>query len=335
MIKKTFRLIYYKLRLSQPWSYKAPGLLCGAYIFFYATHVPLLSALTAIAWSLCTGIGVAGLGYFINDLADKDCDRVAGVINGTVGLGRRKIAFVLVFFTVAFALPWVIYFPFSLLLAGLLLAQVLLYLAYAAPPLRLKDRGLAGPLVDAAYAHANPALIGAYTFYLITGRAYAGFPAYCCTLVIWQFVFGFRGILQHQIADWRHDEAAGSKTFVLAVGEARARRLVNRVLVPLEATAFVVYTVVLSAVFPAFFALWPLYLVVILLTQRPWLYTLFDYYYLRWLPLILLVYLCLRNPGMSPLLLLHLVLFNNGLTPAFKLWSQKKEQKPGFRAPGI
>jgi 4-hydroxybenzoate polyprenyltransferase len=321
MIKKAFLLMFHKLRLSQPWNYKAPGLLCLPYTFFYATHASLLSALTAIAWSLCTGIGVAGLGYFINDLADRDSDRAAGIINGAEGLSRRKISFVLSFFAIAFALPWVIYFPVNPLLAALLLAQVLLYLAYSTPPLRLKDRGLAGLLADAAYAHAIPALIGAYTFFLITGRSYTNFHAYCWTLVAWQLIFGFRSILQHQIADSRHDKAAGSTTFVLAVGELRARRLVSSVLVPLEATAFLLHTVVLSAVFPAFFALWPLYVLIILLTQQPWLYTFFDYYYLRWLPLILLSYLCARNPGMIPLLILHLILFNNGLTPLFKLWS--------------
>lgn len=330
MLKTTFLLIFRKLRLSQPWNYKAPVLLCLPYTFFYATHVSLLSAVTAIACSLATGIGVSGLGYFINDLADRDSDRAAGILNGAEGLSRRQIALVIAFFATAFVLPWIFYFPVNRLLTGLLLAQVLLYLAYAVPPLRLKDRGLAGLLADAVYAHANPALIGAYTFFLVTGSSYTNFYPYCWTLVAWQFVFGLRSILQHQLADFHHDKTAGSKTFVVAFGANPARRLLKQVLVPLEACIFLLHTVLLSATFPALFALWPLYILIVLFTQPPWLYTFFDYYYLRWLPLVLLTYLCIRDPGMSLLLLLHLALFNNGLTPLIRLWTQYKKEKHIF-----
>jgi 4-hydroxybenzoate polyprenyltransferase len=331
MINTAFFLIFRKLRLSQPWNYKAPALVAIPYFFLYASRASLSAALLAVGCSLATGIGVAGLGYFINDLADRQTDLLAGAPNGAQGLSHWQITLVAVFFLAAFILPWLFYFPVNPLIFCLLAAQVLLYLAYSAPPLRLKDRGFTGIIADALYAHANPALIGAYTFYLLTNRTFDHFYLFLWSLVGWQFFYGLRSILQHQLDDVHNDRAAGSKTYVATAGVKTASRRMKNVLLPLEGMAFLFYTWVVSLTFPALFVLWPLYVFITAMTQpRLSLYLFTDTYYLRWQPLVFLFYLCFRDPGMSLLLIAHLALFNNGLSPIFKLWIPRKKEKRTF-----
>ena len=325
-----FILIFRKLRLSEPWNYKAPFLICVPYFFIYASRVSFPSALPAIIYSLSTGVGIAGLGYFINDLADRKADLKAGVANGTRHLKGLQIILVSGFFLFTALLPWLLYFPADGITVSLLINQFLLYILYAAPPFRLKERGLAGVVADALYAHANPALIGVYTFYLLTGEVYPHFVLLVATLVSWQFFFGLRSILQHQITDAANDKAAGSNTYAVQVGIKAVYRLIERFLVPLELFAFLMFTLVTSITIPAFFFNWPLYMFIIWLLIRyqekgsslmplsDRLYLFFDYYYLRWMPLFFLAAISLQDPGMSLLFFIHLVLFNNGLTPFLK-----------------
>lgn len=325
-----FDLIFRRLRLSEPWRFKAPVLICIPYFFFIAGEVPFSTALIALCSSFCTIIGIAGFGYFCNDVADRKTDHQAGLDNGTLDLTVVQIALLFIFFLTAALLPWVVYFPVDWASLGLLAAEFMLFILYSVPPFRLKERGMSGLMADALYAHVNPALLAAYTFHLLTNRVYGHLAWFMVTLGGWQFFLGLRNILLHQITDLDNDRAAGTVTFAVRIGARSAHRILAYLLVPLEISGFILFTAVVSLTVPAMAIAWPLFLLVVgLIIRLHWRQELMkpligridhflDEYYLRWMPVILLGALCLRDLRMIVLLLLHLSLFKNGVTPLFK-----------------
>jgi 4-hydroxybenzoate polyprenyltransferase len=325
MIKAAFSLFFRKLRLSEPWNYKAPFLICVPYLFLYAGDVPFPAALLAISCSFITIIGIAGFGYFCNDVADSKADLKAGIPNGTHGLTKLQVALIFIFFIGIALAPWIFYFPLTWTSAGLLLFQFLLFVVYAVPPFRLKERGLWGLVTDALYAHALPALLAAYTFYLLTGSSYPSFGLLLATLVGWQLFLGLRNILQHQILDASNDRNAGSKTYAVKVGERAAFQLMRLVFVPMELLGLAAFTFAVSLVLPAMAVVWPLYLLVsALIVRYHWkqalftplhdrLYFFMDDYRLKWLPLVFLVALCFHDVRMVLLLAMHLALFDKNI----------------------
>ena len=328
--REFLNLLIKRLRLSEPWNFKAPFLISIPYFFLSATAASFREALLSVLCSLFTIIGIAGFGYLSNDLADREYDRKVGRFNGTLGLTILQIILLFIFFLGVALLPWLFYFPVNGVTFGLLVAQFLLFVAYAAPPIRLKDRGFPGLIADALYAHANPAILAAYTFYLLTNRVYENFFWLLLTLGTWQFFLGLRNILQHQILDADHDRSAGSFTYVILRGEKFAIRLMGGVFVPLEILGFITFLGVITLTIPTVAFAWLLYLIVTaLIIRMHWkeklfyplndrLYIFMDDFYLKWFPIVVLIELCLHDLWMSILFLLHIIAFRNDLEPLLR-----------------
>jgi len=161
--------------------------------------------------SLATISGFASLGYLLNDFFDREKDARAGKKNFLAG---KSPLLVILFFLISISfllLPWK-FLPFDNFSAALIISQVLLFLIYSIPPVRLKERGLAGIITDALYAHSLPVVLAAYTFSLAAERAFPVFPV--ILLFAWQTLTGVRNILIHQADDLRSDKKSGEKNFV-------------------------------------------------------------------------------------------------------------------------
>jgi 4-hydroxybenzoate polyprenyltransferase len=162
-----------------------------------------LSELLAIA----VGISAwAGFGYAMNEIADAPTDQRAGKRNKAVGLPLSAQAFALSFAActaITASLLWAvdIWSPL-LILAGLTLAW-----AYSAPPLRLKERGLAGVLAGAIAQWSLPVLAIAAAQPSIWTRA--DVAAYALT----GFFLGIRWMVIHQVEDEFRDRVSGVRTF--------------------------------------------------------------------------------------------------------------------------
>lgn len=321
--------VFRRLRLSEPWRYKAPFLMSVPYFMLFAASASFAKSLITILWSLCTIAGIAGFAYLSNDIFDRAADRAAGRPNGTTDLPAWAAALAFSAFLGAALAPWIFYFV-DVVSLSLLIAEFLLLLAYSVPPLRLKQRGGLGVAADALYAHVIPALLAAYAFYVVTGRTYGRFPAFVAMLGTWQLCVGLRSVVTHQLADAEHDRAARISTYVIRRGEQASMRLIAFVLAPLELAAWAAFTAVAAATIPLLAAGWVAYaavtgLIVKVHLGQPLREPLCDRldrflneYYLRWLPLAVLLALCIRDPRMIALLVLHLVLFRNGLTPLLR-----------------
>jgi hypothetical protein len=198
------------------WRSKAALLMGMVYLFTAWFQLPFMEFVWIAPLSLVTIIGFASFGYLVNDLFDIQQDLRAGKRNSLAG---KPVIVIILFFVVSclsIFLPWV-YLPttrFSYFLIG---CQILLFLVYSVPFIRLKERGLAGIITDALYAHAVPPILAAYTFSL---AAHSGLSDYRLLLLFaWQFTSGVRNILIHQQSDVSADRRSGSKNFVATMSE--------------------------------------------------------------------------------------------------------------------
>ncbi len=122
-------------------------------------------------------------------------------------------------------------------------AIALLPFVYSAPPVRWKERGALGLLADAALAHVAPTVFAFAAFDCFGGAGTSGRPEVTILLgavVSWSAWTGLRAIVGHEITDCERDREAGLTTWVVSVGERRARSLVTRYLLPLEVLSLAV-----------------------------------------------------------------------------------------------
>lgn len=320
-------------RLSEAWNYKAPILISVPYYFALTGNMQLEEVMAAIAASYLTISGIAGFGYFMNDLTDAKQDALAGKPNGIAGLTRWQQLAILMVILLFALLPW-LYLPLQKTNAPFLLLQFVLFLIYSVPPFRLKERGFAGVLTDALYAHINPALLASLTFIIITGKLIEELRYYLLFLILWQLFLGIRNIVQHQIADVANDNQAKVNTFVTQTAFHDHRKLITHLVMPLELFSFGCFFAVIGLNGLGWLGVGFCLVMVALqfITFRNsdefrvarWkqLLILANQVYLVWLPLSILLTICTARTKFIFLLLPHIVLFKEVQTRLVALITQ-------------
>jgi hypothetical protein len=114
---------------------------------------------------------------------------------------------------------------------------MLLFLLYAVPPVRLKERGVSGIVTDAMYAHVLPVAV-AWTVFTVRPST-RGHDVLLALFVLWMLAMGMRHLARHQHDDLDRDRMAGIRTFAAARGREGAMRWIVRRLVPVELVAAV------------------------------------------------------------------------------------------------
>jgi 4-hydroxybenzoate polyprenyltransferase len=317
-----------KLRLSNPWNFKAPLLITFPYLLFLLSNYSEANTFYGILVSITVIVGVSGLGYLSNDLGDRKKDALIVKENILVGMQPAAILFLfLLFFMLAF-LPW-LYLPFNSLSAILLILEIVLFFVYAIPPFRFKERRLLGVYTDSLYAHVLPAVLAAYTFQLFTRKNFEKFSDFAILVFFWQFVQGVRNILFHQIKDLESDEKSGTRTFVTFIGLERALKLIKKIVLPLEILILGVFLIFLAFFWGHSFVLILslIYFFTTLISHwkklasmdyRARAYLFLDDFYIQWFPLIILTELCMTSLSFLPIVILHLLLFKNGIKSILK-----------------
>lgn len=318
-VKDFFRFFAKRLRLSNPWNYKVPFLITIPYLVFFISENKLEWPVLYIGVSLMVIIGVAGIGYLTNDLGDKQKDKLQGKYNVTEHLGRLSIAGLFFIFFFLMLAPWW-FLPFNRNSGLLLVIEVLLFFLYAFSPFRLKERGLLGIVADALYAHALPAGLAAYTFYLLIGGKEVVFYFFIGVLLSWQFTLGLRNILFHQIQDFENDRMTNTETYVTKTGINKSESIVKIVLY---------FELVFFMMFVGFCSYINLFVGLSVLLfwsfsyfkqkdrreigYRLLAYKLLDDLYIQWFPVFILSILSVKAIAFVFVFVLHLVLFKNGL----------------------
>lgn len=222
------------IRVADWWSNKLPTLLAVAYATVLQTPVPLHDAVGYVGLLLFSIIIGAIYVSFINDITDIEVDLANGKRNKMqhVPPVLRWLLLLLCLVVGFFLTIQLGVDPLSLLFYSM---SWIVFSLYSLPPIRLKNRGLAGALADAAGAHLFPSL---YMVYAICH--YAGATpdiGWSVCVGAWAFFHGLRGILWHQYQDRENDIASNLHTFAVHVPPT-VFRPIERMILALELTAF-------------------------------------------------------------------------------------------------
>jgi len=195
------------------WVGKASLLVGLVYLFSICFSIPFDAFWWYSLWSILTIIGFASFGYLVNDYFDQEKDALVGKKNYLLGKPTSlKIAYCLIALLLLSA-PW-FFLPHDRITYLLIFLQLVSYFIYSIPPLRFKERGIPGLVVDTLYAHAIPTLLAAYTYTLIAGQK----PQiiFFGLLFCWQSCVGIRNVLLHQQNDLASDKKSNTNTFLRA-----------------------------------------------------------------------------------------------------------------------
>ncbi|MBK9407614.1 MAG: UbiA family prenyltransferase [Gemmatimonadetes bacterium] len=224
------------LRMNQWWSGKIPPALAAAYLAACVNAGPLdVTAMARnLALFLVSSLGIGGIGYLLTDAFDVEEDRRIGKQNGWSALSPLARLVVSTCLLAAAALPWR-WLPNARLGASLVVLEMLLFLLYAVPPIRLKERGVAGIVTDAVYAHVLPVAV-AWTVFAGPPDT-RGDEVLIALFLLWMLAMGMRHLARHQHDDLDRDRMAGIRTFAAGRGRDGTMRWIVRRLLPVEMVA--------------------------------------------------------------------------------------------------
>lgn len=319
--------VAYTLRGANWWSSKLPPLFGLAFLQILRHEVDPWRAMVLLGSVLVvTGGSVGAWGHVLNDWFDVEADRRAGRSNRMAGLpvaARTALAAGLA--VTAFGPALLVgYGTTATVLLGV---ELLLPALYSAPPARLKERGFAGVLADAAAAHAVPAMI-VMTAFATSSPDGGESPLVLALVAAWSACLGLNNILWHQRLDLDDDRLAGARTFAVAAGPDTVDRLLGW-LWAAEVAAFVATVAVLAPAVPLVAAALAAYVLLDLVKlglgwewrpdpRRPEptrrrLPLLSNGFYELWLPLAAALQLAPRGPVFALLPVLVAALFADNL----------------------
>jgi 4-hydroxybenzoate polyprenyltransferase len=330
------------LKIHRWWDYQLTIMLALAYqIMAGASSVPRLSVwLTAFVLFVLACVGIAGFGHLVNDYFDRATDRLSGAPNL---VGERATGPLVANTTAVLALAWIpwLWLPTDAVILSLLVLEFVLFVMYSMPVIRLKERGLLGPVTDALYSYTVSTSVATLVFAKLAQFHVAVW--FSLLIAAWSFLLGLRQILAHQILDASRDALAGLRTFVTIHGWRQTLLLLDWVIFPSELGLFLL---VLRSLAPESASTWVgfmIYVPAVLLVNRnrdirlvvnPWRLpridrliflnnTLLFRFYTEWFPLLGLVALVQRVPSYLTVAVLHLFVFNNGLKSMLR-WCRDK-----------
>lgn len=265
-------------------------------------------------------IVLAAFGYGVNDLSDRSVDKVAGKPHPLASWSSARAVTWLAALFVAGAL---MLYPFRRDPEVVLFACMngFAAVAYSLPPLRFKERGVAGLIIPACAQRSLPLLVGMALLGQLAN------PSAWLAVLIFTLV-GLRWILLHQSIDLASDEQAGVRTFARDHGREWTRSMLKNVIFPVELVLLVVWLATVAIDVPVLVLAIPGYMTWFLVKTFLWqgvasplgwttyrLHPLADFYEV-FLPLLAGTVLVVREPRCLPLLILQLAVQGT------HLWSQ-------------
>ena len=312
------------------WDYKPPIMLAVAYFqLASAAHPrPLGPTLGALGLFLLSTAGIAGFGHFVNDLFDRDQDREVNAPNVAATRTIGEVVSLVFMLLVLAWVPW-IWLPSTAAVLALVGAELLLFILYSAPPVRLKSKGILGALADASYGYTIPVVVSLLVF----GQFAHLKPSVLLLVALsaWSFALGLRWVLIHQLNELGRDERSGVRTFAVRVGWRSTFSLLSLVILPAEAGLFLAVLIALgldAVLVPVGFVGYLVARMVTRYRHRARLpgtgesrrintmvelnVNLMSNFHTRWLPVLTAATLAIRDPAFLVLLALHLLFFENG-----------------------
>ncbi|MFB2920083.1 UbiA family prenyltransferase [Aerosakkonema funiforme] len=304
------------VRAKEWWSYKLAPVLGTGYAIAATSNTSLISLWSTFLFILIALVIGASYASVINDLCDREEDRISGKANYFIGRSNLFRALV----TIACIVP-------GLIVSGLLIqiplalsvyiGNWLLFTIYSLPPIRLKNRGFLGVLAMAVGESLVPQIFAVFVVAHHTGESLS--IVWLITLAIWAFASGLRSILWHQIFDFENDRRAGINTFAVNSSTQTLQILGKWVVFPAEFGSLMVILLfshnIFAWAFLGFYLVtewlrhyfWQLDIVIVKPTENHRLF-LFEYYDVFY-PLGFLCLTSWRNPVNLIILGIHLLFY--------------------------
>lgn len=263
---------------------------------------------------------MAGYGYLMNDIFDRQIDKKAGKANMAEKLHTTwRILLPIFLLILSFVLFY--FFVSDGVACILLISQSVLLTIYATPPLRLKNLPVLGPLCDIHYSHIIPVFISIWVFMPISEISMI--PIFFVYPLL--FLKGSRNILLHQVEDRKGDRQSSIVTFPLKFGPRLTMNLINKIILPLEWISVIMLIVfflpesypvfIIFVVFNVFyyfnFALWKYKWQPRYQKKFRFVYLLNDFYEI-WFPVGCILAMPVPLPTKLMILACHLLLFYKG-----------------------
>ncbi len=303
--------------------YKFSTIFCSLYVVLFLGHSSGTRILWYILVSILLSMGIAGMGYVLNDYHDYHDDIKNGKQNLFINFSRTTSVLLVICFLFLSIFPWFIlpFDRFSLLFIAL---EFILFFVYALPPFRLKERGAWGVVTDALYAQVVPCILAVYTYSKIIGTVRVA-DSFLIIYVVWLILMGIRNILNHQIEDYDNDLNTQTQTFVTLHGVRKSKSWVMHLMVPFEWGLFFLLLYFLPQTRHLFLYAYLFYILAYIIKERiskkaPLLSDfeirydfinkqLLNEFYEIHLPLLLLCYFSFFQPFFIWILSLNLLLF--------------------------
>jgi 4-hydroxybenzoate polyprenyltransferase len=263
-----------------------------------ATDTGVMFEMLGLLLILCL---YAAFGYSLNAIVDRDTDRAAGKRDKLGEMPERRVSVSFWSIVVAgIAAPLLIYWDRPDVLAVLGIAYAVA-LGYSAPPIRLKERGIAGIICAAAAQRTIPVIL------IFVAMRHWGWTAFwLCAL---STLIGIRYIIIHQILDEKGDLATGARTSATTHGTIALRHALKMAIFPTECAVLFVTVVSMAtshlavAVMTAIYLAWLFLQYLTLGNENEYRRFSVDSYYVLeefynfYLPLMLAILLAASNPA--------------------------------------
>jgi len=227
--------------------YKFSLIFCSIYVVLFFGNQLKTDILFYLFISILLSIGIAGLGYVMNDIKDFKDDLQNNKPNLFNKFSKFQSVLLVIIFVLLSIFPW-LYLPTDKYTFYLLAIEFLLFFVYAFPPFRLKEKGFLGIITDALYAQVVPCLLAVYTFSKITNTILQ--IKLLALYAIWLLFVGMRNIIKHQVEDFDNDINTKTKTFVTIYGIEYSKKISFKYLFPIE---FILYTCLLITIKTPYF----------------------------------------------------------------------------------
>lgn len=296
--------------------YKFSLIFCSIYVVLFFGNQLKTDILFYLFISILLSIGIAGIGYVMNDIKDFKDDLQNNKPNLFNKFSKFQSILLVVIFVSLSIFPW-LYLPTDKYTFYLLAIEFLLFFVYAFPPFRLKEKGFLGIITDALYAQVVPCLLAVYTFSKITNTKLN--LKLICLYAIWLLLVGMRNIIKHQIDDYDNDNNTKTKTFVTIYGIDFSKKISLNYLFSVE---FILFTNLLIIIKTPYFIVllgYLLYTTILFIkrnktTEIDSFYfintRIFNEFYEIHLPIILLVCFCFSNTIFIFILGFNLLIFS-------------------------
>ncbi len=225
-------------RITEWWRYKFAPILATCFATALLSHFSIWTLSGRLLLLLLALTVAATYVSLLNDWTDRADDAAAGKSNRMADVPAGRFAALLGTCLAAGAGFMAYFWREGGAVCLLYLGTWVVYTLYSLPPFRLKGRGLAGVLADAAGAHFFPQVLAMSLVSCWAGRALP--VLWVAAVSIWALSSGIRNIIWHQLSDAANDAQAGIRTFVTGFGIAGARRVAEWLAFPLELLALLI-----------------------------------------------------------------------------------------------